>query len=173
MNKEYFKDNNEIKKIALPPNIRLICNESFFGCTNLTQIYIPSSVTSIGECAFGRCSNLTHISIPSSVTTIGEGIFANCDELKNITIRHNSEERIEYLIDKPPAIISKSDDLNDPIKTPVQTRKVLSPTKKIDENNFTFNEFNNTPLNILKSKHLLHKVQGKASRPLLHERKIR
>ncbi len=61
-----------------------ICDETFFGCANLTSISIPNSITRIEKEAFYNCSGLTSITIPSSVNYIGDLAFMNCTGLTRV-----------------------------------------------------------------------------------------
>ena len=98
-------------------NVKVIADEAFKSCSNLTNIEIPSSVTSIGryafyDCralktvtfgdnsqlesigdyAFYYCSNLTSIEIPSSVTSIGGWAFCDCSALETVTFEDTVTE---------------------------------------------------------------------------------
>ena len=65
---------------------RIIGNDAFAGCSNLTSITIPDSVTSIGESAFSECKSLTNIVIPEGITAILMDTFYGCEALKSVTI---------------------------------------------------------------------------------------
>lgn len=65
---------------------RVIGDEAFMECWDLTQVYIPNSVTKIGDSAFDDCENLTRINIPNSVTEIGDSAFYWCENLTQINI---------------------------------------------------------------------------------------
>ena len=65
---------------------RVIAEDAFSYCENLTSVTIPESVITICDGAFDSCSKLTSIAIPDSVTYIGFGAFWDCVSLSNITI---------------------------------------------------------------------------------------
>ena len=65
---------------------RVIANEAFSLCNNLTSVIIPDSVTSIGESAFRSCKSLTGVTIPNSVISIDNGAFEMCGSLTSVTI---------------------------------------------------------------------------------------
>ncbi len=79
----------DIKSVVIENGITSIGDESFYDCTNLTEINIPDSVTSIGDLSFSGCDNLCDITIPESVTTVGmailsySGYYNNPDNWKN------------------------------------------------------------------------------------------
>ena len=60
------------------PNTKVIADEAFYGCDELTAVVMHDGVKSIGENAFRGCILLTSVTIPSSVTFIGEHTFYDC-----------------------------------------------------------------------------------------------
>ena len=64
---------------------RVIADEAFLWCENLTSVVIPNSVTSIGYGVFVGCGGLTNVKIPNSVTSISPSAFNSCGNL-NITV---------------------------------------------------------------------------------------
>ena len=67
-------------------NTKIICDNAFYNCSNLTNVVIGNNVTSIGRCAFDSCTSLTNITIPDNVTSIGQSAFSCCSGLTSITI---------------------------------------------------------------------------------------
>ena len=63
---------------------KLIANEAFESCKDLTDIVLSETVTSIGDSAFAYCSGLKSILLSGSVTTIGIGASSCCYSLKTI-----------------------------------------------------------------------------------------
>ena len=63
---------------------KVIANEAFYECRDLTTVVIPDGAVSIGDKAFLRCYDLTSITIPDSVVSIGneafdkDGLFTIC-----------------------------------------------------------------------------------------------
>ena len=49
-------DNDNLKKVVLPDELKEIGNNAFYGCAELTNINIPSSVTNIGSSALYLCN---------------------------------------------------------------------------------------------------------------------
>ena len=79
-------NNSPIKSIVLPDGIKAIPDNTFMGCSLLTEITIPDSVTEIGDLAFEGCSKLAEIKIPSGVESLGERVFYKCEALTEITL---------------------------------------------------------------------------------------
>lgn len=110
-----FKDNNYIKKIILS-NVRLIednafsrctnlsevvfsnkgviiCNGAFCDCTSLKEIKFSEGTPYIMPQAFSGCSSLEYVEIPSSVSWIGDLAFKGCTSLKHVKF-HSDSTRI-------------------------------------------------------------------------------
>ena len=73
------------------PEVLMIDDYAFCGCSSLRHVTIPNSVTSIGGRAFYNCSNLISVTIPNSVTNIGEYAFWGCSSLTSVTISHSTK----------------------------------------------------------------------------------
>lgn len=63
-----------------------ICDNAFYGCTELSVLNIPDSVKNIGSYAFKSCSSVGKINIPDGCTYIGTETFASCSTLQKINI---------------------------------------------------------------------------------------
>ena len=75
-----------LQNLVLPNSLKIIDDNAFNGCKNLTSMIIPNSVTSIGGYAFNGCRNLTSVIIGNSVISIGESAFSGCSRLPSVTI---------------------------------------------------------------------------------------
>lgn len=75
-----------VTKIKIPYGVTDIGEDTFSGCTNLTNITIPDSVTNIWFGAFSNCKSLDNVVIPNSVMRIGQRAFEKCTGLTNVTI---------------------------------------------------------------------------------------
>ena len=71
-----FEGNNYVVKI--------IEDNAFSDCYELTSITIPNSVETIGEQAFQGCTGLTSVTIGSGVTDIGAKAFNYCNALETV-----------------------------------------------------------------------------------------
>lgn len=100
---------NEVKKVVIGGDIRILGSRSFEGMTNLTEVTfhehtrdigywcfawcsklktltMPDYVENIGKYAFYNCTSLTDIKFSSRLTTIEEGAFYNCTSLKSVVL---------------------------------------------------------------------------------------
>lgn len=84
-NETFFKC-SELTDIALPEGMTRIGADAFWYCSNLTAINIPESMTSIGNYAFYCCGNLATINIPEGLKSIGEGAFFCCGKITSFDI---------------------------------------------------------------------------------------
>jgi len=69
----------------IPNTVEIIESSAFFNAS-FDSISIPNSVKVIRNEAFKLCFNLTSITIPNSVTEIADYAFADCSGLKTVTI---------------------------------------------------------------------------------------
>lgn len=75
-----------ISKITIDSRVTEIGNESFRGCSGITEINIPDAVTRIGMYAFYYCERLRSVDIPEHVEYIGNFAFGNCSKLTEVFI---------------------------------------------------------------------------------------
>lgn len=90
-----FDGNTELRTISFPETLKMIDNEAFKNCSNLTTVTFGagSSLTAIGDRSFNACAKLTDIAIPAQVATIGNYAFA-ASGLKTITFMGNAPTTI-------------------------------------------------------------------------------
>ena len=67
-------------------NQTTISEETFFQCTNLSNIGIPDSVSTISNNAFNASGLTGTLTIPDNVTNIDYNVFRNCTGLTSIII---------------------------------------------------------------------------------------
>lgn len=91
-------ENETLKTVILPKNLKTIDSGAFLGCEILSNITIPDSVTSIGNNTFYGCSGLTSITIPESMTSIGTSAFYDCISLKTVNYKGTEEQWNEITI---------------------------------------------------------------------------
>lgn len=70
---------------VIPDGVRIICDNAFSGCPNLTKITIPQSVNFIGRGAFQNCRKLNGLQLPDNIVYIGEDAFS-CTSVTHFTL---------------------------------------------------------------------------------------
>lgn len=70
-----YKNSIPTGVLTLRTGTRLIAEDAFSWCEELTSITIPNSVTHIGKFAFEQCKNLTSINMGNSIISIGTDAF--------------------------------------------------------------------------------------------------
>ena len=76
----------------IPDGIRVIADNAFSDCVDLTQITIPDHIISLAEYAFSDCTSLQTVKLPKNLQLIGEGAFQGCSKLTNIEIPDGTTE---------------------------------------------------------------------------------
>lgn len=79
-----FFGQTNLQEIILPNTVTEIMNNSFVGCSALTNLNISSSVKKIGSSAFISCNNLKQLIIPDGVLEIQANAFQGCTSLKDV-----------------------------------------------------------------------------------------
>ena len=85
----YSKMRNLIKKVTIGDSIKVIEDNTFENCSELSSVTFGKSVTTIGYSAFCGCISLSSIKIPNTVTKIGDYACKDCHSLKSIVIGRN------------------------------------------------------------------------------------
>lgn len=85
-----YKGNKPRGALNIQNNTRIIAENAFVDCTEITSVSIPNTVITIGAWAFNNCKGLASIVIPNSVTTIEAGAFKGCNKIKGELVIPNS-----------------------------------------------------------------------------------
>jgi hypothetical protein len=83
---EVFNDCKNLTAITLPDGLKKIGSHAFEGCTTLKEMIIPNLVNNIGTSAFEECTSLDSVAINGLITEITNDMFRNCSSLRSITI---------------------------------------------------------------------------------------
>lgn len=79
--------------LVLGNSVRIIGDQAFDYCTNLTSVTIPNSVTSIGIYAFANDTNINTINFNADscvyMGTSSSPVFYNCNNLRTLNIGNN------------------------------------------------------------------------------------
>ncbi len=81
-----------VKTVNLPSSLKIIGDNAFYLCDELTSVNIPEGVTEISYGAFWGCSTLDEVSLPSTLTIIGGSCFADCVSLKSLDVPESVDE---------------------------------------------------------------------------------
>ena len=76
-------------EFVIPEGVKVIADNAFSECTNLTAVELPITLEKIGNSAFSSCDRLESIDIPDSVTEIGMGAFSQCHSLSKVRLSAN------------------------------------------------------------------------------------
>lgn len=80
----YFEDCKGLKELTI--DCQDLPQESFMGCSALTEVIIGDNCKTLGSYCFQKCISLNQIKIPSTLEGIGSGCFSGCTSLKSIVI---------------------------------------------------------------------------------------
>lgn len=89
LGEKIFYRNNEIEKITLGKNIKIIGRGAFREANNLTDIYMSNSLRIIEEEAFRNCESLANLGDFNSLEIMGKRAFDECGNLVNIRLPKN------------------------------------------------------------------------------------
>ena len=81
-----FSHCENLTSITIPDSVREIRDSAFAVCTALTSLHIPNSITSISDSMLYNCVALTSVTLPDSVTSIGSQVFSYCYNLTSLKI---------------------------------------------------------------------------------------
>ena len=86
LNRESFRNCEQLENITIPEGVEIIPEQCFDGCKSLTNIVLPSTLIKIQGFAFHDCRLLESITIPEGVEIIPEMCFSRCMCLTNIIL---------------------------------------------------------------------------------------
>ena len=81
---------------TIPISVKVIGDESFAGCSDLSEIIIPEYIDTIGNGAFRLCKSIENINIPNYIMKIGYGAFYRCTSLKSVSLPLSLNEIEDY-----------------------------------------------------------------------------
>ncbi len=89
LQQDAFEDCTQLSSIIIPEGVVSIDYGVFSGCTQLKEVVIPNSVTMLGGGVFSSCTSLTYVKLPDHLTTIPVSLFSVCSRLETIDIPKN------------------------------------------------------------------------------------
>ncbi len=63
--------------------IKYICDNAFWGCSELLYVTFDDKLTSIGAYSFKECKKLSKVTLGNSIESIGDYAFSGCQALKD------------------------------------------------------------------------------------------
>lgn len=85
-----FSNCTNLIKVNNSKHLKLIEENTFYGCINLQEINIDSDW--VGDAAFDKCTSLNYVKISKRIKIISSDAFANCTSLKSIDYEGTIEE---------------------------------------------------------------------------------
>jgi hypothetical protein len=89
---EAFGFCKNLSELIIPEGVVSIGSEAFWGCSSLKSITLPSTLKEIGDEAFMSCRNLSELIVPDGVESIGSRAFDGCSSLKSIALPSTLKE---------------------------------------------------------------------------------
>lgn len=99
-----FADNDSLTHVVFPENLRLLDNEAFIHCTNLSDtITLPIGLDSIGEMVFSFCDKITTLVVRSARLKAApnkryDSRFHQCSHLHTAIFESSVEEMCPQLL---------------------------------------------------------------------------
>lgn len=84
-----FKENTQIRSVVIPQGVTRISTQTFYNCSNLTEVTLPEGLKEIGMYCFWGVP-LKEITIPGTVKKIEQGAFIYC-KFKNVILKEGIE----------------------------------------------------------------------------------
>ena len=81
---EAFALCEELTVIYLPKSLQKIGEKAFFGCKKLEKVIFYDGIYSIGEKAFAECEKLEKNTLPATLLYLGNYAFGHCYGLKSV-----------------------------------------------------------------------------------------
>ena len=88
-----FSDIQSIKAVVLPDSLKVLGENAFNGCWNISDMNIPFGITTIKTNALGGCTGLASVTVPSSVTTVESGAFSGFTGDQQIILDWSSDDQ--------------------------------------------------------------------------------
>lgn len=83
---ERFSPESEDTFFDIPETVEHIAEEAFYGCRNLKKVILPPKLKVLPFGCFEACKNLEEVVLPPGLEDIKFGAFCGCKALKSITL---------------------------------------------------------------------------------------
>ncbi len=81
-----FSQCSQLTNVDLHDSLVRMGANAFRGCSSLTSVIIPNSLKELSTGTFFDCTSLTEVEIPEGITSIGGNVFGNCYALTSVTL---------------------------------------------------------------------------------------
>lgn len=81
-----FEGCTALRRVILPPSLKLIGEKAFSGCLHIARLVIPGGVTKVGTLAFANCQELERVRLEPGVAALGPSCFSKCMRLTRVDI---------------------------------------------------------------------------------------
>ena len=81
-----FEGCTALRRVILPPSLKLIGEKAFSGCLHISRLLIPGGVTKVGTLAFANCQDLARVRLEPGVAALGPSCFSKCTHLTRVDI---------------------------------------------------------------------------------------
>ncbi len=86
IDEEAFRGCAQLSTVSIPNNVVEIKQAAFYSCVNLEKVVLSENITSIEGYTFEDCTKLVDIKLTENITTIGERAFTQCTSIKELKI---------------------------------------------------------------------------------------
>ena len=80
-----FMNHQNLSYVSIP-GVTYYGDDTFAGCTSLSEYEIDSNVTSMGDRVFAGCTSLTTVNVNTDAIPIGSDVFSGCTALTSINV---------------------------------------------------------------------------------------
>lgn len=80
-----FRWCEDVRILSVPDSVKVIGDDAFESCTNLSSVSLGKNVEKIGRGAFSGCSALKKLVLPDSLKTVGGSAFNGANDIADIT----------------------------------------------------------------------------------------
>lgn len=89
-----FQNCYSIQKVDMSKTfIKKIENETFFGCSGITELVLPNTIEEIGTMSFFSCNGITELALPNSIKEIGVMAFFSCINIISLHLNKSIDIR--------------------------------------------------------------------------------
>ena len=81
-----FEGCSALRRVILPPSLRMIGEKAFSGCVHIPCVVIPGGVVKVGTLAFANCQELARVRLEPGVAALGPSCFSKCTRLTRVDI---------------------------------------------------------------------------------------